>query len=135
MVDAVVAFGRCPICDVSAVVADFKPNVVLRDVLGDTAELAVKIVKEMLPTPLFFALSVVRGEKGFEGAMATIKCLNAQVYKDHINKEGTKKIRADWGNQIIAIYKSGKWRFFNLIEGAGARYEGESFDSGVAKFS
>lgn len=131
MVDAVVAFGRCPICGINTTVADFRPNVALRDVLEETAELAVTVVETTRPPPLTFAPSVVRGEKGFNGAMATIKRLNGQVYKDHINKEGTKKIRADWGNQVIAIYKSGKWRFFNLIEGGGARYEGNNFDAGV----
>jgi hypothetical protein len=137
MVDAVVAFGRCPICSANATVADFKPNVALRDVLGDTAELAVRVVETTRvveitrPFPMTLAPSVNRGEKGFDRAMSKIKQLNRQVYKDHINKPGTKKVRADWGNQIIAIDKSRKWRFFNLIKGGGALYEGESFDAGV----
>jgi len=135
MVEAVAAFGRCPICNANAALADFKPNVALRDVLGETAELAVRVVETTRPSPLTFAPSMVKGEKGFNGAMARIKQLNGQVYKDHINKEGTKKIRADWGNQIIAIDKSGKWRFFNLIKGGGALYEGENFDAGVLALS
>ena len=131
MVDAVTRFGRCPICNANATVADFKPNVVLRDVLEETAEFGVKVVKETVSPPLTFAPSVSKGEKGFDGAMTKIEQLNKQIYNDHVNKEGTKKIRADWGKQIIAIYKSGKWRFFNLIKGGGALYEGENFDAGV----
>jgi len=63
MVDAVVAFGRCPICSANAVVADFMPNVVLRDVLGETAELAVTVVEKTRLSPLTFAPSVSRGRR------------------------------------------------------------------------
>ncbi|MCB1110533.1 MAG: hypothetical protein KDK64_06085 [Chlamydiia bacterium] len=131
--EAVEKFQRCPVCNENVTMVDFKPNVELRDVLAQTAVEAVRVVKET--PPLVFAPSVSRGEKGFEGAMATIKRLNGSLYNGHVNKEGTRKIRADWGNQVIAVFKSGKWRFYDLKKGGGALYEGEKFDAGVSALS
>lgn len=126
-------FGRCPICNVNASLADFKPNVSLRDVLQETADKGVQIVREITPITLRFSPSVNRGDRGFENGLHQIKKVNRSLYDAHINKESTRKIRADWGHNALAIYKSGKWRFFDLQKGGEALVEEEKFEKGAGK--
>lgn len=138
IVDSVQKFARCPLCNRNVTMDDFKPNRTLAEVLAEQPEIAVRVVKETSiqiiketeKAPIAFSPSVEKESKGFSGAMSTIKQLNRQVYNDHVNKDSTKKIRADWGNKLIAIYKSGAWRFYDLKTGGGAFYEGNNFGAG-----
>ena len=123
IVDAVQKFARCPSCNVEATMEQFKSNVAVRDAMEELqrtipATVAEKKVEELappLPTPSFSPSVSSRDKKSFSHVMQSIKERDQALYYAHVKKDSTQKLRVDWANGYVAVYKSGNWHFYQLL--------------------
>ena len=140
IVDVVQKLGRCPGCNIEATMKQFKPNVAVRDAMEELqrtipATVAEKKVEEPappLPIPSF-SPSVSSGDKkSFSHVMNDVKKRDISLYNSHVKKDSTRKLRVDWGNGYVAVFKSNSWHFYKVGNGAGPELcKNKAFDQGV----
>lgn len=135
--DSVRRYGRCPSCQQNATQENFKPNVALRDSIQEMQDRAVHGVKasvkvEMVPIKTDFAPTVEKNEKAFERVSRDLKAKDKELYQEHIDKTSTRKLRVDWGNGYVAVYKSGNWHFYKIGKGKSPELcKCQHFDQGI----
>ncbi|QVL56959.1 MAG: hypothetical protein KFB93_06120 [Simkaniaceae bacterium] len=137
--DSIQRYGRCPSCNLDATMEQFKPNVAIREAVEELQKMVpilmqgeIKVAEPSAPKPSFSPSVTINESRSFLLALDSIKKKDRALHDTHVKKESTRKLRVDWGNGYIAVFKSGNWHFYKIGNGAGSELcKHKKFEQGV----